>query len=267
MADEATDQTVQGGDPSPAGEVTPPANQDEREANADAQNTGVNGDPTPEDAEGADDSEGAEKDPTKRMQRRIDRLTARNKGYEEQMAKLREELEGLKGEREKRELEDLKGLPVMPEALTREERKEAKDLLPQLDQARGDADWWFKHAEEGCTLKDGRELSGAQCLELGRRRERDAARLEARLDALKDAGRGRLSALLRKHGAELLPSDAGEPPAPPRTAQPPAAPKPKPKPAPERAPGGGSAPSGKDGAGNAPPPQLSQEDLRRIWAD
>lgn len=267
MADEATDQTVQGGDPSPAGEVTPPANQDEREANAGAQDTGVNGDPTPEDAEGADDSEGAEKDPTKRMQRRIDRLTARNKGYEEQMAKLREELEGLKGEREKRELEDLKGLPVMPEALTREERKEAKDLLPQLEQARGDADWWFKHAEEGCTLKDGRELSGAQCLELGRRRERDAARLEARLDALKDAGRGRLSALLRKHGAELLPSDAGEPPAPPRTAQPPAAPKPKPKPAPERAPGGGSAPSGKDGAGNAPPPQLSQEDLRRIWAD
>lgn len=267
MADEATDQTVQGGDPSPAGEVTPPANQDEREAKADAQDTGVNGDPTPEDAEGADDSEGAEKDPTKRMQRRIDRLTARNKGYEEQMAKLREELEGLKGEREKRELEDLKGLPVMPEALTREERKEAKDLLPQLEQARGDADWWFKHAEEGCTLKNGQELTGAQCLELGRRRERDAARLEARLDALKDAGRGRLSALLRKHGAELLPSDAGEPPAPPRTAQPPAAPKPKPKPAPERAPGGGSAPSGKDGAGNAPPPQLSQEDLRRIWAD
>lgn len=267
MANEAAEITAQGGDPSPAGEVTPPANQDEREAKADAQDTGVNGDPTPEDAEGADDSEGAEKDPTKRMQRRIDRLTARNKGYEEQMAKLREELEGLKGEREQRELEDLKGLPVMPEALTREERKEAKDLLPQLEQARGDADWWFKHAEEGCTLKDGRELSGAQCLELGRRKERDAARLEARLDALKDAGRGRLSALLRKHGAELLPSDAGEPPAPPRTAQPPAAPKPKPKPAPERAPGGGSAPSGKDGAGNAPPPQLSQEDLRRLWAD
>lgn len=266
MADEATDQTVQGGDPSPAGEVTPPANQDEREAQAEAQDTGVNGDPTPEDAEGAEDSEGAEKDPTKRMQRRIDRLTARNKGYEEQMAKLREELDGLKGEREKRELEDLKGLPVMPEALTREERKEAKDLLPQLEQARDDADWWFKHAEEGCTLKNGQELTGAQCLELGRRKERDAARLEARLDALKDAGRGRLAALLRKHGAELLGSDAGEPPAPPRQ-QPPAAPKPKPKPAPERAPGGGSAPSGKDGAGNAPPPQLSQEDLRRLWAD
>ena len=270
MADEATDTTVQGGDPSPAGEVTPPANQDEREANADAQDTGVNGDPTPEDAEGAEDSEGAEKDPTKRMQRRIDRLTARNKGYEEQMAKLREELDGLKGEREKRELEDLRGLPVMPEALTREERKEAKDLLPQLDQARGDADWWFKHAEEGCTLKNGQELTGAQCLELGRRKERDAARLEARLDALKDAGRGRLAALLKKHGAEIL--AGAEPghqdsPEPPRQAQPAAPKTTKPKPAPERAPGGGSAPSGKDGAGNAPPPQLSQEDLRRLWAD
>ena len=52
MANEAAEITAQGGDPSPAGEVTPPANQDEREANADAQDTGVNGDPTTEDAEG-----------------------------------------------------------------------------------------------------------------------------------------------------------------------------------------------------------------------
>lgn len=271
MQNEATDDSVQGGDPSPAGDPTPPANQDaDRDENAAVQDQGEGGDPTPEDAEGADDSEGAEKDHDRRWRKRVDKLTAKNTAYEQELSKLREELDGLKGEREKRELEDLRGLPVMPEALTREERKEAKDLLPQLEQARGDADWWFKHAEEGCTLKDGRELSGAQCLELGRRKERDAARLEARLDALKDAGRGRLSRLLKKHGAELLGDDdqtAGgltpEPPRPPKA--PPKAP--TPKPAPERAPGGGSAPSGKDGAGNAPPPQLSQEDLRRLWAD
>lgn len=271
MADEATDTTVQGGDPSPAGDPTPPANQDaDRDENAAVQDQGEGGDPTPEDAEGADDSEGAEKDHDRRWRKRVDKLTAKNTAYEQELSKLREELEGLKGEREKRELEDLKGLPVMPEALTREERKEAKDLLPQLEQARGDADWWFKHAEDGCTLKNGQELTGAQCLELGRRKERDAARLEARLDALKDAGRGRLAALLRKHGAEILAgAEAGhqDSPEPPRQAQPAAPKTTKPKPAPERAPGGGSAPSGKDGAGNAPPPQLSQEDLRRLWAD
>lgn len=264
MADEATDTTVQGGDPSPAGDPTPPAIQDEHAADAAAQNTSEGGDPNP-DANGAD-SEGAnEKDPDARWQRRVDKLTARAKGAEEENAKLREELEGFKSERDKRELEGLKGLPVMPEALTREERAEAKDLLPQLEQARGDADWWFKHAEEGCTLKDGRELSGAQCLELGRRSEREAARLEARLDALKDAGRGRLSRLLKKHGAELLGDDTAEPPKVP--AAPKAPPKAsKPKQAPERAPGGGAAPSAKDGAGSPPPGTGTQEQLEAAFA-
>ena len=266
MADEATDTTVQGGDPSPAGEPTPPAIQDEHAADAAAQNTSEGGDSNP-DANGAD-SEGAnEKDPDARWQRRVDKLTARAKGAEEENAKLREELEGYKSERDKREMEGLKGLPVMPEALTADERKEVKTIRPQLDEATRDADYWFSHAEDGVTLKDGREFSGAQCREFGRMKEREAAKLEARLDAIMDSGRSRLSRLLKRHGAELLPGAADEEP-PKVPAAPKAPPKaPTPKQAPERAPGGGAPAAAKDGAGNAPPPQLSQDDLRRLWAD
>jgi len=266
MADEATDTTVQGGDPSPAGVPTPPAIQDEGDGvPAAAQNEGEGGSPAP-DAEGAD-SEGAEKNPDARWQRRVDRLTARAKGAEEENARLKEELEGLKGERDKRELEDLKGLPVMPEALTADERKEVKSLRPKLDEAAGDADFWFSHAEDGYTMKDGREFSAAQCRQFGRMKERDAAKLEARLDAIMDSGRSRLSRLLKRHGAELLPGAADEEP-PKVPAAPKAPPKaPTPKQAPERAPGGGAPAAAKDGAGNAPPPQLSQDDLRRLWAD
>jgi hypothetical protein len=265
MADEATDTTVQGGDPSPAGEPTPPAIQDEHAADAAAQNTSEGGDPNP-DANGAD-SEGAdEKAPDAGWQRRVDKLTARAKGAEEENAKLREELEGFKSERDKRELEGLKGLPVMPEALTADERKEVKTLRPQLDEASRDADYWFSHAEDGVTLKDGREFSGAQCREFGRMKEREAAKLEARLDAIMDSGRGRLSRLLKKHGAELLGEDTAEPPKVP--AAPKAPPKAQPpKQAPERAPGGGAPAAAKDGAGNSPPPRLSQEQLRAVWAD
>jgi hypothetical protein len=265
MADEATDTTVQGGDPSPAGEPTPPAIQDEHAADAAAQNTSEGGDPNP-DANGAD-SEGAnEKDPDARWQRRVDKLTARAKGAEEENAKLREELEGFKSERDKRELEGLKGLPVMPEALTADERKEVTTLRPQLDEASRDADYWFSHAEDGVTLKDGREFSGAQCREFGRMKEREAAKLEARLDAIMDSGRGRLSRLLKKHGAELLGEDTAEPPKVP--AAPKAPPKAQPpKQAPERAPGGGAPAAAKDGAGNSPPPRLSQEQLKAVWAD
>ena len=268
MADEATDTTVQGGDPSPAGEPTPPAIQDEHAADAAAQNTSEGGDPNP-DANGAD-SEGAnEKDPDARWQRRVDKLTARAKGAEEENAKLREELEGYKSERDKREMEGLKGLPVMPEALTADERKEVKTLRPQLDEASRDADYWFSHAEDGVTLKDGREFSGAQCREFGRMKEREAAKLEARLDAIMDSGRGRLSRLLKKHGAELLGDDdqtaGGRTPEPQR---PPKAPPkaPTPKQAPERAPGGGAAPSAKDGAGKAPPGTGTQEQLEAAFA-
>ena len=266
MADEATDTTVQGGDPSPAEEPTPPAIQDEHAADAAAQNTSEGGDSNP-DANGAD-SEGAnEKDPDARWQRRVDKLTARAKGAEEENAKLREELEGYKSERDKREMEGLKGLPVMPEALTADERKEVKTIRPQLDEATRDADYWFSHAEDGVTLKDGREFSGAQCREFGRMKEREAAKLEARLDAIMDSGRSRLSRLLKRHGAELLPGAADEEP-PKVPAAPKAPPKaPTPKQAPERAPGGGAPAAAKDGAGNAPPPQLSQDDLRRLWAD
>ena len=267
MADEATDTTVQGGDPSPAGEPTPPAIQDEHAADAAAQNTSEGGDPNP-DANGAD-SEGAEKDPNARWQKRVDKLTARSKAAEEENAKLREELEGYKSERDKREMEGLKGLPVMPEALTADERKEVKTLRPQLDEASRDADYWFSHAEDGVTLKDGREFSGAQCREFGRMKEREAAKLEARLDAIMDSGRGRLSRLLKKHGAELLGDDdqtaGGRTPEPPR---PPKAPPkaPTPKQAPERAPGGGAAPSAKDGAGSPPPGTGTQEQLEAAFA-
>ena len=269
MADEATDKTVQGGDPSPAGEPTPPAIQDEADgASAAAQDEGEGGAPIPEDAEG-DASDGAqEKDPERRWRRRVDRLTARNKDHEEEIAKLRGRLEELEGEREKRELEGLQGLPVMPEALTREEREEARAILPKLDEAAQQADRWFAHADEGVEL-NGRQYSAAQCREFGRMKEREAARLGARLDALRDKGRGRLAALLKKYRGELLgePDKAQAPKAP--ATPPPAPPKPKtaaPRP-PERAPGGGSAPSGKDGAGNPPPPHLSQDALRRLWAD
>ena len=264
MADEATDTTVQGGDPSPAGEPTPPAIQDEHAADAAAQNTSEGGDSNP-DANGAD-SEGAnEKDPDARWQRRVDKLTARAKGAEEENAKLREELEGYKSERDKREMEGLKGLPVMPEALTADERKEVKTIRPQLDEATRDADYWFSHAEDGVTLKDGREFAGAQCREFGRMKEREAAKLEARLDAIMDSGRGRLSRLLKKHGAELLGEDTAEPPKVP--AAPKAPPKaPTPKQAPERAPGGGAAPSAKDGAGSPPPGTGTQEQLEAAFA-
>jgi len=264
MADEAADITAQGGDPSPAGEPTPPAIQDEHAADAAAQNKDEGGDPNP-DANGAD-SEGAdEKNTDARWQRRVDKLTARAKGAEEENAKLREELEGFKSERDKRELEGLKGLPVMPEALTADERKEVKTLRPQLDEATRDADFWFSHAEDGVELKDGRRFEGEQCRQFGRMKEREAAKLEARLDAIMDSGRGRLSRLLKKHGAELLGEDAAEPPKVP--AAPKAPPKAQPpKQAPERAPGGGAPAAAKDGAGNSPPPRLSQEQLRAAWA-
>ena len=267
MADEATESTVQGGEPGPAGDPTPPANQDGGPGeNAAARNEGEGGDPNP-DAKGAD-SEGAKKDPDARWQKRVDTLTARAKGAEEENARLREELEGFKSERDRRELEDLKGLPVMAEALTEAERRDVKDLRPKLQRLREDADYWFEHAEDGTELQNGQRLSGAQCLELGRRADRDASRLEARLDAIMDSGRGRLSRLLKRHGDELLGGDGqtagGKAPEPPR---PPAPPKPPtPQKAPERAPGGGAPASGKEGAGKPPPMRLSQEQLQAAWA-
>jgi hypothetical protein len=96
-------------------------------------------------------------------------------------------------------------------------------------------------------------------------KEWEAAKLEARLDAIMDSGRGRLSRLLKKHGAELLGDDAAEPPKVP--AAPKAPPKaPTPKQAPERAPGGGAAPSAKDGAGSPPPGTGTQEQLEAAFA-
>jgi len=267
MNDEQSSETMPGDGSAPAGEPTPPVNTDERPADAETQTEGEGGNPNPDD-EGAEDesTDAQENDPTKRLLRKIDRLVARNGERKAEIAKLREELEGFKSERDKRELEGLKGLPVMPEALTADERKEVKTLRPQLDEASRDADYWFSHAEDGVTLKDGREFSGAQCREFGRMKEREAAKLEARLDAIMDSGRGRLSRLLKKHGAELLGDDTAEPPKVP--AAPKAPPKaPTPKQAPERAPGGGAPAAAKDGAGNSPPPRLSQEQLKAVWAD
>lgn len=268
MEEDATDTTVQGGDPSPAGEPTPPAMTDDAEAKAEAQN-GAGGDSNPDAENGDGESTDAEKDPTTRMQRRIDKLTARNKDREEEIAKLREELEGLKGERERRELEDLQGLPVLPEALTKEERATVKDARPKLDKAREDARFFWEASEnDGYETRDGKRYTAEQCREFARMKERDAAKLEARLDAIMDSGRGRLAKLMKKYGGEILgetaPTTGGQTPEPPRRPAPPKAP--TPKQAPERAPGGGAAPSAKDGAGKAPPAAGTQEQLEAAFA-
>ena len=267
MADEATDTTVQGGDPSPAGEVTPPAIQDEPEAKAAEQDTSVDGDPTPG-ADGEDGSDaGDNKDPNARWQRRVDKLTARSKAAEEENARLKEEIEGFKSEREKRELEGLQNLPVLPEALTSEERAQVKTMRPQLEEAERDARFWWSKSEDGYETKDGKSYSAEQCREFARYKEREAARLEARLDGIMEQGRGRLGRLVKKYGSELLgeaPTTGGQTPAPPRPPAPQKAS--KPKQAPERAPGGGAAPSAKDGAGSPPPGTGTQEQLEAAFA-
>lgn len=268
MADEATETAVRGGEPGPAGDPTPPAIPDgEGEPKAAGQNEGEGVGPTDEAEDGAAESADAEKDPERRWKRRVDKLTARSKEAEEENARLKEELEGMRSEREKRELADLQGLPVLPEALTRDERAAVKALRPQLDDAkRGAQFYWAKGEEDGCEV-NGRSYTAAECREFARRYERESARLEARLGAIMDSGRGRLSALLKKHGAELLGEDK-EPE--PKKAPPPPKPAPQkappPSKTPERAPGGGVAPSGKDGAGKPPPTTATQEQLEAAFA-
>lgn len=267
MNDEQSSETMPGDEADPAGVSTPPANTDEGDGNPPAPKTeGADGDPNPE-ADGDEGSDDAEKDPTKRLLRKIDRLVAKNGERKAEIERMRQELDGLKSEREKRELEGLQNLPVLPEALTSEERAQVKTMRPQLEEAERDARFWWSKSEDGYETKDGKSYSAEQCREFARYKEREAARLEARLDGIMEQGRGRLGRLVKKYGSELLgeaPTTGGKTPAPPRPPAPPKAP--TPKQAPERAPGGGAAPSAKDGAGSPPPGTGTQEQLEAAFA-
>ena len=270
MTDEQASATLPGDEADPAGDSTPPANTDEGEGTPPAPKTEVaDGDSNPDAEDGADESADADKDPTKRLQRKIERLVAKNGERKAEIERMREELDALKGEREKRELEGLQNLPVLPEALTKEERATVKDARPKLEQAREDARFFWEASEnDGYETRDGKRYTAEQCREFARMKERDAAKLEARLDAIMDSGRGRLAKLMKKYGGEILgetaPTTGGQTPEPPRRPAPPKAP--TPKQAPERAPGGGAAPSAKDGAGKAPPAAGTQEQLEAAFA-
>lgn len=281
MEDEVTepiDTSTEGGAPAPAGDAAPPAIQDGEGGNEPADDAD-GGDPTP-DGEGSPDGEGGgegaprpdKNDDPKHLRKRVDALTAKRKEQEARIEALQKRVDAFESERSEREMADLRGLPVVPESLSSEERSEVKRLRAELSDQERARDFWARHGEgdEDVTVS-GRSYTPEQCRRFARMSDRDAGRIEGRIDAILDSGRRRLSALMRKHGKELFGEGAGEdtpPPVPPKApprATPKAPPKAPPPRAPERAPGASRAPGAADGA--APPKaaarlaQMSQADF------
>ena len=276
-----TDTSDEGRAPAPAGTVTPPADPDDDggtpPANDDDGETGRDGGAAPGEEPGDDDDDGAprKRTPEEKMRRRIDTLTARSKGYEERIAEMQKRLDAYEGERNEREMADLRGLPVVPESLSESERKEVKTLRAQLSEQERARDFWARHGEgDDDVTVGGRSYTPEQCRRFARMTDRDAGRIEGRIDGILDAGRRRLAALMKKHGDELFaPESAGDdtPPRIPRAATAPKPPAKTPPRAPERAPGTSRAPASAPGAPPKNPAAalatMSQADFEREFED